>query len=112
MSFAKKTITLVIGLAMIGGSIGAAAAGTPWERDHPWRAQVNDRLDTQNRRVNAELRQGEITPWRARELHRAIAEPSYGAIRAEGECAGIIYSGHGGSPIEEWTQCSRCSHAR
>ena len=70
MSFAKKTITLVIGLAMIGGSIGAAAAGTPWERDHPWRAQVNDRLDTQNRRVNAELRQGEITPWRARELHR------------------------------------------
>ena len=44
MSFAKKTITLVIGLAMIGGTIGAAAAETPWQRDHPWREEVNDRL--------------------------------------------------------------------
>jgi hypothetical protein len=70
MSFAKKAITLVIGLTMIGGTIGAAAASTPWQRNHPWRLQVNHRLATQNRRINAELRRDEITPWRARALHR------------------------------------------
>jgi hypothetical protein len=70
MSFAKTAITLIIGLATIGGSIGAAAASTEWQRNHPWRAQVNDRLANQNRHINAEVRRGEITPWRARALHR------------------------------------------
>ena len=78
MSFAKRAITLAIGLTMIGGSIGAAAASTPWQRNHPWRVQVNDRLANQDRRINAELRDGEITPWRARALHREDA-----AIRDE-----------------------------
>ena len=70
MSYAKRALTLAIGLALIGGSIGAAAASTPWQRSHPWRVQVNHRLANQNRRINAELRRGEITPWRARALHR------------------------------------------
>jgi hypothetical protein len=70
MSFAKKAITLVIGLAMVGGTIGAAASSTSWQRSHPWRVQVNHRLATQNRRINTELRRDEITPWRARTLHR------------------------------------------
>jgi hypothetical protein len=70
MSYAKRAITLAIGLALIGGSIGAAAADTQWQRNHPWRVQVNHRLDNQNRRINAELHRGEITPWRARVLHR------------------------------------------
>jgi hypothetical protein len=78
MSFANRAITLAIGLAMISGSIGAAAAETPWQRDHPWRAQVNERLANQNRRINTELRDGEITPWRARALHQED-----GAIRHE-----------------------------
>jgi len=69
MSFAKKAVTFAIGVAMIGGSIGAAAASTPWQRNHPWRVQVNQRLANQNRRIDAELRGGEITPWRARALH-------------------------------------------
>jgi hypothetical protein len=69
MSLAKRAITLSIGLAIIGGSIGAAAASTPWQRNHPWRVQVNDRLANQNQRINAELRNGEITPWQARALH-------------------------------------------
>jgi hypothetical protein len=78
MSFANRAITLAIGLAMIGGSIGAAAAETPWQRNHPWRVQVNERLANQNRRINTELRDGEISPWRARALHQEDA-----AIRHE-----------------------------
>ena len=88
MSFATRAITLAIGLAMIGGSIGAAAAETPWQRNHPWRVQVNERLANQNRRIDAELRNGEISPWRARALHREDA-----AIRnEERDMAGLNHS--------------------
>ena len=89
MSFAKRAITLAIGLTMIGGSIGAAAASTPWQRNHPWRVQVNDRLANQNRRINTELRDGEITPWRARALHREDA-----AIRHEESVMAGLNHGH------------------
>ena len=88
MSLANKAITLAIGFAMIGGSICAAAANTPWQRNHPWRVQVNERLANQNRRIDAELRNGEITPWRARALHREDA-----AIRNEEDVmAGLNHS--------------------
>ena len=36
MRYAKKAITLVIGLTMIGGSISAAAAGTSWHYGHSY----------------------------------------------------------------------------
>ena len=89
MNLAKRAVTLAIGLAMIGGSIGAAAASTPWQRNHPWRVQVNDRLANQNRRINAELRNGEITPWRARALQREDA-----AIRHEERVMAGFNHGH------------------
>lgn len=69
MSYVSKAITLVMGLAFVGASIGAAAASTPWQRTHPWRVQVNDRLANLNRRINVERRDGELTPWQARALH-------------------------------------------
>jgi hypothetical protein len=70
MSYAKTAITLVIGLAIAGASIGAASASTPWQRNHPWRVQVNHRLDNLNRRINTDRREGELSPWQAHALHR------------------------------------------
>jgi len=69
MSYATRAITLAVSLAMVGASLGAASANT-WDHNHPWRVQVNHRLEVQNRRINTEVREGEITPWRARALHR------------------------------------------
>jgi hypothetical protein len=55
---------------------------------------VNDRLENQDRRINHEFREGELTPWQARRLHeedhtirreeRAMASFNHGHItRAE-----------------------------
>jgi hypothetical protein len=70
MRYPTRTITFVISLALVGASIGAASASTPWQRHHPWRVQVNQRLGNLNRRVNVERREGELTPREAGALHR------------------------------------------
>ena len=70
MTALHKTVAFVISFALVGGSITAAFAETQWERNHPRRDQVNDRLSNQNRRINKELKEGEITKQQANQLHR------------------------------------------
>jgi hypothetical protein len=65
-----KTAVFVISLAVVGSAVSAAFAETQWERNHPRRDQVNDRLANQNRRINRELKEGEITKQQANQLHR------------------------------------------
>jgi hypothetical protein len=45
-------------------------AETKWEKNHPRRDQVNDRLANQNRRIKKELKEGEITKQQANALHQ------------------------------------------
>nr|WP_244222864.1 hypothetical protein [Cupriavidus lacunae] len=40
-----------------------------WERNHPRREQVNDRLTNQNRRIHQEVKEGELTHGQAAALH-------------------------------------------
>jgi len=54
--------------ALLAGVSEASAA--TWVQHHPRRAEVNARLANQNRRINRELREGEITGSQARALHR------------------------------------------
>ncbi len=54
--------------AAVAGS--AMAADTQWEKNHPRRDQVNDRLENQNKRINKELKEGDLTKAQARKLHR------------------------------------------
>lgn len=49
----------------------AAFAETQWERNHPRRDQVNDRLANQNRRIDRELKEGEISKHQAQERDMA-----------------------------------------
>jgi hypothetical protein len=65
-----KTAAFIISFAVVGGAASAAFAETQWERNHPRRDQVNDRLANQNHRINRELKEGEITQQQARRLHR------------------------------------------
>jgi hypothetical protein len=65
--FVKFTV-LGMTVALLGTS--AAMAETRWERFHPRRDQINDRLATQNARINDELREGGIGWRRAAALHR------------------------------------------
>jgi len=61
---------IVATIAVLGLSATSALAETSWERHHPRRHQVNDRLESLDRRINHESREGELTPWQAKRLHQ------------------------------------------
>src|SRR5579859_7879750 len=54
------------GLALAGG----AMADTQWDKTHPRRDQVNDRLQNQNKRIKKEVSGGEMSKRKAARLHR------------------------------------------
>ena len=85
----RKAIVFVISFAFVGSVVSAAVAETQWERNHPRRDQVNDRLANQNRRIHRELKQGEITKRQARQLHRDDR-----AIRQEERDMAKLNGGH------------------
>jgi len=45
-------------------------AETKWDKDHPRRDQVNDRLAHQSKRIHREVKEGEMTPAQAAALHK------------------------------------------
>src|SRR5215831_12697229 len=53
-----KAIVFAVSFAVVGGVVTTAFAETQWQRNHPRRDQVNDRLANQNRRINKELKEG------------------------------------------------------
>jgi hypothetical protein len=89
MSRSTSLCILALSVVMVGGSIVGAAAETQWERNHPRRDQVNDRLENQNRRINREVREGEITRRQANQLHREDH-----AIRREERTMSRLNNGH------------------
>lgn len=58
--------------ALLLGSLAmnATAEETKWEKHHPRRDQVNDRLENQNKRIRKEEKEGEITKQQAVALHK------------------------------------------
>jgi len=70
MTVSTKASIFAFAIAIAATTATAAVAETQWERDHPRRDQVNDRLQNQNRRINQEVREGEISKGQANQLHR------------------------------------------
>jgi hypothetical protein len=68
---------------------GSAFAETSWERNHPRRDQVNDRLHNQDRRIIREYREGEISRGQARALHREDRQ-----VRREERTMASLDGGH------------------
>jgi len=66
----RKAAALAVLAVFAAGFAGAALAKTEWEKNHPRRAEVNRRLDHQDRRINNDAREGKITRAQARKLHR------------------------------------------
>jgi len=78
-------------LAALGaGFSSSASAETQWEKDHPRRDQVNDRLANQNHRITQEVKEGEMSKAEAARLRsndrtirseeRAMASQDHGHI--------------------------------
>jgi TolA-binding protein len=60
----SKILTTVFTAALTFGTTSAMAG--PWANNHPRRAEVNGRLENQNRRID---REGEINKAQAQQLH-------------------------------------------
>ena len=66
-----KTVTSLLTTAvLLSLAAGPVSAETAWQKTHPRREQVNDRLANQNRRIANEVKEGEITKGQARALHK------------------------------------------
>ena len=62
------TVTLAT-VALTGLANIALADDTQWQKEHPRREQVNNRLANQNQRIKQERKEGEITKGQAQKLH-------------------------------------------
>ncbi|HEY1414310.1 MAG TPA: hypothetical protein VGF42_00320 [Caulobacteraceae bacterium] len=67
-------LSFEIALAAVGAltlltAATGASAQTPWQHHHPRRVEVNHRLANQDRRIQAERREGELTGHQAHALH-------------------------------------------
>lgn len=69
-SHIRKIVAVALAAAFTTALAGAAMAETQWEKDHPRRDQVNDRLANQNKRINKEVKEGELTKQQAKKLHK------------------------------------------
>lgn len=70
--FAKKvfgSVAVAVFAASLAGSAMANDKDTRWEKHHPRREQVNERLANQNRRIHQEVREGEMSRGQAARLH-------------------------------------------
>lgn len=62
-----STLTLAFAGAM---AAPAFADDTKWEKNHPRREQVNERLAKQDKRIDKEVKEGEMSKAEARKLHK------------------------------------------
>ena len=76
-------------LSLSGLATNALADDTQWQKTHPRREQVNNRLANQNKRIHQEVKQGEITKAQAAKLHREDR-----AIRKEERTMASTNHGH------------------
>ncbi len=86
------SMTKLIALLVASATFLTAApsfADTAWERSHPRRDQVNDRLENQNARIRDGREDGQLTRHQARQLHREDH-----AIRAEERGMAAEHGGH------------------
>jgi len=65
---ALTAATLILSLGGLA-STAFADSDTQWQKDHPRREQVNNRLAHQNKRIKQERKEGEISKAQAQKLH-------------------------------------------
>ena len=66
----RRVVTIAVAGVFAAGLSAGAMAETQWERNHPRRDQVNDRLQNQNKRIDREVKEGEMSKQKAARLHR------------------------------------------
>jgi hypothetical protein len=66
----RTVLTVAAATLALSGLASNAMADTKWQKDHPRREQVNNRLKNQNKRIHQEVKEGELSKGQAAKLHR------------------------------------------
>jgi hypothetical protein len=70
MKNASKIAALTLLVGLTGAMATSAMADTTWQKDHPRREQVNQRLGNQNARIKAQVKDGQMSKGQAAALHK------------------------------------------
>lgn len=71
MNRTKYTFVIALSALLLGSlATNVMAEDGKWEKNHPRRDQVNDRLENQNKRINHEVKEGELSKKQAANLHK------------------------------------------
>ena len=66
----RTVLTAAVATVVLGSFVAPALADdTQWQKNHPRREQVNNRLANQNKRIKQERKEGEISKAQAQKLH-------------------------------------------
>ena len=66
----RTAVTVTLATVALTGLVSTALADdTRWQKEHPRREQVNNRLANQNQRIKQERKEGEISKAQAQKLH-------------------------------------------
>ena len=65
----RKILTIIALTSTCAALSGSVFAATGFQQNHPRRSQVNSRLDNQNRRIDTEVKDGQISRKQAAALH-------------------------------------------
>ena len=65
-----KFLSIATLVMAFGAFAGSASADTQWQKNHPRREQVNSRLANQNKRINSEVKEGDMTKAQAHSLRK------------------------------------------
>jgi hypothetical protein len=66
----RNTAAYVLAALLATGVASSALAETQFQKDHPRRAEVNHRLNHQDRRIHHEVKDGQISHKQAAALHK------------------------------------------
>ncbi len=69
LNSARKTLTYAAAMISLAALVGTASADTTWQKNHPRREQVNNRLANQNKRIHNDVKNGTLTKNQAAALH-------------------------------------------
>lgn len=69
LSSSRKRLSFAAVLVSLAGLAGTASADTAWQKNHPRREQVNNRLANQNKRINQDVKNGTLSKAQAAQLH-------------------------------------------
>jgi hypothetical protein len=65
----RQMLLLGIFATALAGACAPAMADTAWQKAHPRREQVNHRLHHQNARIKHDVKAGDLSKSKARQLH-------------------------------------------